>query len=212
MKQVELKGYKLIPQGKSSSSKGGLIIYLHEKFEHDYKLKISKYSFYPKITLPTRISNKHGTLIDNFLCKLTEATLDTTSGILIKKFSDHQPYFIILKNINHKDHKPKYIKIEKQDTESIQNLQTEIQNALDQANLDGDLGSDPNINYSTLHEIIHKAKLKHMPVKLVKFVKHKHKISPWITRGILKSIQYRDKLYKNHKMTNPNTTEYRKLT
>ncbi len=66
----------------------------------------------------------------------------------------------------------------------------------------------PNTNYGTLHEIIQKAKLKHMPVKLVKFVKHKHKISPWITRRILKSIQYRDNLYKTHKMTNPNTPEF----
>ncbi len=49
---------------------------------------LTNHSFYPKITLPTRLSNKHGTLIDNFLCKLTEATLDTTSGVLIKKFSD----------------------------------------------------------------------------------------------------------------------------
>ncbi len=62
----------------------------------------------------TRLSNKHGTLIDNTFCKLTEATLNTTSGVLIKKFSDHQPYFIILKNINHKI---KYVKIVKQDTE-----------------------------------------------------------------------------------------------
>ncbi len=140
----------------------------------DYFDMFTNHSFYPKITLPTRLSNKHGTLIDNFLCKLTEATLDTTSGILSKKFSYHQPYFIILKNINHKDHKPKYTKIAKQDTESIQNFQTHIQNALEHANLDRDLGSDPNINYSTLHEIIQKAKLKHMHVKLVKFVKHKH--------------------------------------
>ncbi len=60
---------------------------------------------------------EHSTLIDNSFCKLTEETLDTTSGVLIKKFSDHQPYFTILKNINHKDHQPKYIKIVKQDTE-----------------------------------------------------------------------------------------------
>ncbi len=71
------------------------------------------HSFYPNITLHTRLSNKHGTLINNFLCKLTETTLDTTSGILTQKFSDHQPYFTILKNINHRDHKPKYIKIAK---------------------------------------------------------------------------------------------------
>ncbi len=155
----------------------------------DYFDMFTNRNFYPKITLPTRHSNKHCTLIDNFLCKLTEATLDTTSEILIKKISDDQRYFIILKNINHKDHEPKYIKIVKQDTESIQNFQNEIQNALEHENLDLDLGSDPNINYSILHEISQKAKQKYIPVKLVKLVKHKHKISPWITLGILKSIQ-----------------------
>ncbi len=81
---------------------------------------LTNHSFYSKITLPTRLSkNKHGTLIDNFICKLTETTLDTTSDILIKIFSGHQPYFTILDNINHKHHAPKYIKITKQDKESI---------------------------------------------------------------------------------------------
>ncbi len=41
--------------------------------------------FYPKITLPTRLTINHGTLIDNIFCKLTEHTLDTLSGILIRK-------------------------------------------------------------------------------------------------------------------------------
>ncbi len=169
---------------------------------------LTNHSIYPKITLPTRLSNKDGTLINNFLCKLTKATFDTTSGILTKMFTDHQPYFTILKNINHKDHQPKYIKIAKQDTESIQKIQKEIQNALEHANLDRNMGSDPNINYSTLHEIIQKAKLNQMPVKWVKCVKHKHIISLWITSGILKSIQYTDNLYTNHKMTDHNTPEF----
>ncbi len=47
--------------------------------------------FFPKITLPTRLSLKHETLFDNFFCKLSEHTLETTSGILVPKFSDHQP-------------------------------------------------------------------------------------------------------------------------
>ncbi len=46
-------------------------------------------SFYNKITLSTRFSNKHGTLIHNFFCKLSESTIDTTSGILYKKISNH---------------------------------------------------------------------------------------------------------------------------
>ncbi len=99
-------------------------------------------------------------------------------GILIKKFSDHQPYFTILKNINHKDHKPKYIKIAKQDMESIETFHDEIQNALNHTNLNRNLDTDPNLNYNSLHEIIQQTKLKHMPIKPVKLDKHKHKISP----------------------------------
>ncbi len=45
-----------------------------------------------------------------------------------------------------------------------------------------------------------------MPVKWVKCLKHK--ISPWITNGTLKSIQYRDNLYKNPKMADHNTPEF----
>ncbi len=51
----------------------------------EYFDMLTSNSFYPKITVPTRLTNNNGTLIDNFLCKLTENTLDTTSGVLIKK-------------------------------------------------------------------------------------------------------------------------------
>jgi hypothetical protein len=181
--QIQIEGYDCIPLGKSCSSKGGLIIYLHENFNHDPNLKvklntyktwegliihvqkgetlakpinigniyrppkenlehyyefinefspilqkfdidllkindkhvISEYfdmltsqSFYPKITVPRRLTNNNGTLIENFLCKLTESTLDTTSGVLINKFSDHQPYFILLNNVHTRDPPPKF--------------------------------------------------------------------------------------------------------
>ncbi len=90
-------------------------------FSEYFDLLIS-HSFYAKITLPTRLSNKHGTLIDNFFCKLTEATIDTISGILIKKFSDHQPYFILLNNIKLKTDTSRFININKQDQESINKI------------------------------------------------------------------------------------------
>ena len=47
-----------------------------------------------------------------------------------------------------------------------------------------------------------------MPTKLVKFNKYKHKKSMWITQGIQTSIQYRDKLYKQLKLTYPNSSNY----
>ena len=53
-----------------------------------------------------------------------------------------------------------------------------------------------------------RAKNKHMPCKLVKFNKYKHKNSTWITQGLLKSIRYRDKLYKQLRLSNPNSLHY----
>ncbi len=76
----------------------------------EYFDMLTNHSFYPKIILPTRLSNKHGILIDKILCKLSEITLDTTSGVLTKQISDHQPYFVILNNIALKNRQPKFVK------------------------------------------------------------------------------------------------------
>ncbi len=83
-------------------------------------------SFYPKITVPTRLTNTHDTLIDNCLCKLMDNMLHTTSGVLTKRFSDHQPYFILLNNILTKDSPRVYVKITKQDKEPIHNFHNKI--------------------------------------------------------------------------------------
>ena len=47
-----------------------------------------------------------------------------------------------------------------------------------------------------------------MPSKLVKIKRHRHKLNPWMTSGILKSIKARDKLYKHMKSCPPNSLEY----
>ncbi len=40
---IQLEGYKCIPQGKSCSTKGGLIIYFHENLNYKLKLELTKY-------------------------------------------------------------------------------------------------------------------------------------------------------------------------
>ena len=64
------------------------------------------------------------------------------------------------------------------------------------------------LNYEMINDDILRAKNKHMPCKLVKFNKYKHKKSAWITLGLLKSIRYRDKLYKQLRLSNPNSLHY----
>ena len=86
------------------------------------------HSLYPSlITLPTRFPRTNGTLIDNFLCKLCKSVLESTAGILTKRFSDHQPYFMML-NINQKTNPPPtFIKKYNTSDEAMLNVRNEIQ-------------------------------------------------------------------------------------
>ena len=52
---------------------------------------------------------------------------------------------------------------------------------------------------------------KYFPEKCVKFNKYKHTLSNWITSGILKLIEFRDKLYKRLKTYSPENSEYEEL-
>ena len=63
--------------------------------------------------------------------------------------------------------------------------------------LDHDLNNDPNENYNILENHIKTAIEEAIHSKKVRFNKYKHRKSPWITNGTLKSIKYRDNLYKN---------------
>ena len=76
----------------------------------EFFYSLTRHSFFPKITLLTRFSNLNGTLIDNFICKISQATLNSTSGILIKQFSDHQPYFIFIDATPLNKCPPKFVK------------------------------------------------------------------------------------------------------
>ena len=51
----------------------------------------------------------------------------------------------------------------------------------------------------------------HIPIEQVKFYKKKHKKSPWITKGIIKSLNYRDKLYRSFKQCRIGSEVYNTL-
>ncbi len=59
--------------------------------------------------------------------KLSEHTLETTSGILIKKFSDHEPYFNLIDNVISNNSTPTFVTITKQNTESQRNFQIQLE-------------------------------------------------------------------------------------
>ena len=75
-------------------------------------------------------------------------------------------------------------------------------------NFSSDIFQDPTINYDILTNIIIKSKETHLPTRKVKCNKYKDKLSPWITTGIMRSISFRDNLYKQKLKLDPNSTEY----
>ena len=97
---------------KFQKSKGEVIIagdYNIDLLKINNKPKITEYfdsilehSFFPKITFPTRFSEHRGTLIDNFLCKLTNKFFEATAGIIVANISDHLPYFLCFGNVKAK--------------------------------------------------------------------------------------------------------------
>jgi len=151
----------------------------------------------PKITLPTRFSHDNASLIDNAFCKLTNDFATTTAGILTCNLSDHQPYFITLDYMGVKDQTIKQVQIQRFNAQNIKKIIDNF-NSLNISELI-DQKTNPNESFTILQDSILELKEKHFPVKVVKFNKYKHRKQKWITKGILNSIKYRDKLYNRLK-------------
>ena len=125
---------------------------------------ITSHSLLPRITLPTRIPNASGTLIDNSLCKVDFTIKPKTAGILLNKLSDNQPCFAILDNTFARSHNPKFKRKYVQIEDVITNIHnyiiiicsSEMYNKIDKT-----LTADTNVNYNIMHDIIEETKNTH---------------------------------------------------
>ena len=150
--------------------------------------------FFPKITLPTRICDSSSTLIDNIFSNVIEP--NTKSDILTSHISDHQAIFITTNFKFNRDNKTKYINVETKDDASLNNFINELKNLNIIANMNIEPNANPSENYAIFENLLTYAKNKHLPVRRKKFDKQKHYINKWITRGLLTSINSKNKLYK----------------
>ena len=174
---------------------------------HEFFHTLIAQSFIPKITLPTRFSDLRCTLIDNFLCKLSPAILDSSAAIFTNNISDHLLYILVVPNLSNTIKVPKYTKIV-WDANSTPNFKADISKANVFAKLNPDISANPNENYDILEKIIVHNINKHFHRRQVKFNKYKHKKNTWITKGILHSIKFRDNLYRELKKACPNSDIY----
>ena len=131
-------------------------------------------SFYPKITLPTRFANKSCSLIDQIYCKSPLPITAFSSKIVISQLSDHLPCITSIKLLHEKKHKPKYVSTRACTPSTISDFKDELKNEISNLNLNN-LMSVPNLSYEAFEDFFIRIKDKHMPMKTIRFDKHKHK-------------------------------------
>ena len=135
----------------------------------------------------------------------------TSAGILTSQISDHHPYFICIESFQIIKCKNKFIKIRTNNKASLIRFKTALSSSQIIDTFNKDTMANPNENYNRLEDEIINLINIHLPTKIVKYKKHKHKKSQWITSGIVKSISFRDNLYKKLKQTPQDSQNFQNL-
>ena len=164
------------------------------------------YGFCSYISKPTRINVHSSTLIDNIFSNAF--TKKITGGLLCSEVSDHLPIFVIceheisqlkpLNNIMYRKETPHNIELLKQ------NLA--VEEWVDVYNV-----NDVNIAHEIFNNKLQTYYDSNIHLAKVKRTNNKPN-NPWITKGILKSIQTRNRMYKTYirNKTDVNLTTYTK--
>ena len=172
--------------------------------------------FMPKITVPTRVTHNSATLIDHMFLNDTQEYINLHAGTLTSSMTDHYMNFIFISNFKRVSN-PKYITYRPFTESNI----IKLRNKLNDADFSPIYATEnPNTSYNLMIDIYKKNLDEIIPLKSARFNKYKHRINPWITKGILTSIKHRDKLHKKMKNAKSLTqkaklekdfTEYRSL-
>ena len=104
--------------------------------------------------------------------------------------------FTLIENFSYVTQAPKFVEIKTNDPQSIQNFVNELDELNIYNHLHIAIDSSPDVNYHTILKLLSTVKDKHLPKKMVKFNRKKHKKAKWMTNGKLKFINAKDKLYK----------------
>ena len=155
---------------------------------------LGSYQILPHIILPTRITDRSSTLIDNIF--MSSNPYECLSGNLSISVSDHLPQFLIVKLFEPLKHgkdailQRKWSKFDK-DSFTIDFLNKKWDSIL---NLDIANASD---SLSSFFKVLSDLIDRYVPTVQLSKKQLKLRSKPWITSGILSSIRVRDRLLKS---------------
>ena len=165
-----------------------------DKATHNYLELLYSYSLIPSIYKPTRITSTSATCIDNIL---TNNTNIVQSYIIVTDISDHFPTILTCNPCmpmkSQIKHNQKYVYKRKICNENINNFKQRLSKVkwkeiLNNINVDDDY----NMFIETFDNLYDEC----IPLKKCTLKKKKDPLSPWITKGLLKSINKKNRMYK----------------
>ena len=164
---------------------------------------ITSLGFIPAATKPTRITHKTATLIDNIYIK-TKHTKQHKSGIVTTDLSDHLPVIYTIDICLRKHYKIKYKRRPQLSHEHLNQISQEW-DSIDWRFL-------TSIPLQEAFSIFHTRLLStldsHAPV--TERTNGKHNYQPWLSKGIIKSIHKKERLYKQSLNQPKDHPHYRK--
>ena len=161
--------------------------------------------YLPRISLPTRVTDHSATLIDNIFSTVLD---DSKSGVIINNISDHQMIYTYSTEKKYSPHQSKFIEVENNSRDAVELFLSKLQDSDIVGKMDLNENANPNKNFEIFIDNFTKLKQQCMPRKRVRYDKKLHKDNPWMTTGILKSINAKDKLYKVLKQTSKESPNY----
>ena len=173
---------------------------------HDYLDLIYSHSMIPTIYKPTRITENTATIIDNIL---TNCDNVVKSAILVTDITDHLPT-ILMSNLSLdkkacSTNKSFYKRVHSDDNISrFKNQLSKVkwEEVLENTNVDDD--------YDTFLKHFQNIYDECIPLKKCTNKPKRDPRSPWITKGLLKSINTKNKLYKQY-LSCPNDSNRQKF-
>ena len=114
-------------------------------------------------------------------------------------------------NFDRSKNAQKYVEVEFCNQENMDKFKNEVANADLYNKLDLNINTDPNYNYEIFSKHLQAAKSKHIPKKIKKFNKRKHKKEKWMTNELLIKIVEKNKLYVKWKTTPINLEKYEEI-
>ena len=174
---------KLTKENKPSVISGdfnlNLIKYTQNRGVNQFIENILSNSFIPHITLPTRVTEKSATLIDNIFTNNYEH--NCVSGNITTYISDHLPQFLIIEDLKQTSNK-------EIPTISFRNYKNFSDDAFKEElrELDWSLvteNSEVKLGFNTFVRLVNRILDKHAPIRVIEKKGKKITSKPWITRG-----------------------------